>query len=82
VPRFFFHIFDDAVTEDDEGIELADAEAARRTALAGARAMMCDQLAEGRLRLHHRIEVRDERGGEVLILTFGDALRIEPAGPK
>jgi hypothetical protein len=79
VPRFFFHIFDDVVIRDDEGIELDDAEAARRTALAGARSLMCDQLAQGRLSLHHRIEVRDEMGDEVLNLAFGDAVRIEPA---
>ena len=80
MPRFFFHIFDDAVSRDDEGVELADAEAARRTALAGARSMMCDQLAAGRLSLHHRIEVRDEQGDEILTLAFGDAVTIEPAG--
>ena len=77
MPRFFFHIFDDAVIHDDEGIELADAEAARSTALAGARSLMCDELAQGRLSLHHWIEVRDEKGDEVLNLAFGDAVRIE-----
>jgi hypothetical protein len=82
VPLFFFHVFDDAVSLDDEGIELADAEAARRSALAGARAMMCDQVAVGRLSLHHRIEVRDEHGDEILTLAFGDAIRIEPADPE
>jgi hypothetical protein len=82
VPRFFFHFFDDAVIRDDEGIELADAEAARREAVAGARSMMCDQLTAGRLSLHHRIEVRDEQGDEILTLAFGDAVAIEPAEPK
>jgi hypothetical protein len=80
VPRYFFDIFDHAVSLDDEGIELADAEAARRAALSGARSMMCDQVARGRLSLHHRIEVRDEAGGQVLSLAFGDAVRVEP-GP-
>jgi hypothetical protein len=80
VPRFFFHVFDDAVIRDEEGIELADAEAARRTALEGARAMMCEQLVKGRLSLHHRVEVEDEEGGAVLTLRFGDAVEIE-TGP-
>ncbi|HEX8467415.1 MAG TPA: hypothetical protein VF620_06395 [Allosphingosinicella sp.] len=80
MPRFFFHVFDDAVIRDEEGIELADAEAARRTALEGARAMMCEQLVKGRLSLHHRVEVEDEEGGAVLTLRFGDAVEIE-TGP-
>jgi hypothetical protein len=62
-------------------IELADAEAARRAALAGARAMMCGQLAGGRLSLHRRIEVEDEGGGRVLTLAFRDAVQIETAAP-
>ena len=79
MPRFFFHVIDDFVSRDDEGLDLADAGAARQAALAGARAMMCDQLAEGRLALHHRIEVRDETGEEVLNLPFADAVEIEAA---
>jgi hypothetical protein len=77
MPRFFFHIFDEAVFEDEDGLELPDAEAARIAALAGARAMMCDQLTNGRLILHHRIEVEDEHGATVLILPFADAVEIE-----
>jgi hypothetical protein len=79
VPRFFFHVYDDIVLRDEEGIELADAAAARAAALAGARAMMCDQLIKGRLSLHHRIEVEDEGGGPVLTLAFADAVQIETA---
>jgi hypothetical protein len=39
VPRFFFHVFDDAVSRDDEGLDLRDVEAARLEALAGIRGM-------------------------------------------
>ena len=83
MPRYFFHIYDDVVLRDDEGIELADPEAARRAAVAGARAMMCDQLSKGRLALHHRIEVEDEARRQILALRFGEAVRIEtsPAPP-
>jgi hypothetical protein len=79
MPRFFFHVFDDLVLLDDEGIELADVHAARDAALAGARAMICDQVRKGRLTLHHRVEVEDEGGAPVLTLAFGDAVTIEPA---
>jgi hypothetical protein len=77
MPRFFFHIHDDAVVIDEDGIDLADAEAARAAATAGARALMCDQMKAGRLTLHHRIEVVDEAGATVLTLPFGDAVTIE-----
>jgi uncharacterized protein DUF6894 len=78
VPRFFFHVFDDAVVRDEEGMELADAEAARRAALAGARALICDQVKSGRLTLHHRVEVEDEQGRPVLILPYRNAVAINP----
>jgi hypothetical protein len=77
VARFFFHIYDEAVIRDEDGIELADCEAARAAALAGARSMMCDQLSRGWLSLHHRIEVEEEGGRIVLILPFADAIVIE-----
>ncbi|HEX8620488.1 MAG TPA: hypothetical protein VF718_00810 [Allosphingosinicella sp.] len=81
MPRYFFHVFDDAVLIDDEGLELADAHAARTTALAAARGLMCDQVREGRLRLHHRIEVENERGEAVLSLPFGEAAGIDTRQP-
>ena len=78
MPRYFFHIHDDLVMLDDEGIELADIEAVRRQAVAGIHAMMCDQLMRGRLVLHHHLVVEDEQGVEVLNLAFGDTVAIEP----
>jgi hypothetical protein len=77
MPRFFFHVHDDAVFTDEDGLDLADSEAARLAALAGARALMCDQVKRGRLSLHHRIEVEDEKGGAILTLPFAEAVVIE-----
>ena len=77
MPRYFFHIYDDVIVHDDEGMELADVAAARREAVAGIREMMCDQVRKGRLVLHHRIEVEDAGGAPVLILAFADAVTIE-----
>jgi hypothetical protein len=77
LPRFYFHVFDDAVLLDDEGMELADSDAACREAVAGIRAMICDQVAKGRLPLSHRVEVADEAGRAVFNMTFGEAIRIE-----
>jgi hypothetical protein len=77
VPRYFFHIYDDVIVEDDEGMELADVAAARREATAGIREMMCDQVRNGRLVLHHRIEVKDAAGDAVFTIVFADAVTIQ-----
>jgi hypothetical protein len=74
--RYFFHVYDDVVALDDEGLELADADAARREALAGARALAADQVKKGRLDLRHRIEVADEAGAPVLRVTFEEAVQV------
>jgi len=77
MPRFYFHVHDDLLVLDEEGVELADLEAARLQAVAGIHAMMCDQLTHGRLVLHHHLVVEDEQGVEVLNLAFGDTVAIE-----
>ena len=82
MPRYFFHVYDDLIVRDQDGIDLADAEAACAAALAGAREMMCAQLMKGRLRLYHCIEVEDEEGKAILTLTFGEAVSIETAQPN
>ena len=78
VPRFFFHVLDDAVSRDDEGLDLPDLEAARMEALAGMRGMICAQVMKGRLILNLRVDVQEDGGGTVLSLTFGDAVTIDP----
>ncbi|HEV2748353.1 MAG TPA: hypothetical protein VGW34_13775 [Allosphingosinicella sp.] len=77
MPRVFFHVIDDLVTIDEEGVELPDREAVRRYAEAGARGLMCDQLTKGRLNLSHRIDAKDEKGRPVLTLYFRDVVTIE-----
>jgi hypothetical protein len=78
MPRYFFHVHDDLLALDEEGLELADMDAVRRHAVAGIHAMMCDQLIHGRLVLHHHLVVEDEHGVQVLDLAFGDTVAIEP----
>ena len=77
MPLFFFHIHEDSEVTDEQGIDMADAAAARVAAVAGARGIMSEQIVKGRLSLHHRIEVEDEAGGAVLTLPFADAVEIE-----
>ncbi|HEX9932376.1 MAG TPA: hypothetical protein VGB08_05990 [Allosphingosinicella sp.] len=77
MPRFFFHVYDDVIVLDDEGMILADEGAARAAALAGARALICDTVRKGRISLGHRIEVKDEAGATVVDLSFAEAVKIE-----
>lgn len=78
MPRFFFRVVDDMVAEDEDGLELPDLSAAEKEALRSARALACEQVAQGELHLEHRIEVEDESGERVLIVRFADAIAIEP----
>jgi hypothetical protein len=78
--RFFFHVYDDAVSIDPEGELLADVEAALTVARAGARALACEQVKKGRLHLAHRIEIADEAGAILAAVRFGDAVAVEGQG--
>ena len=76
--KFYFHVVDDLDTADDEGADLHDIEAARAAARTAARSMMCETLMrDGRISLHHFIEVQDEDRNTVSKVTFGDAIHIE-----
>ena len=77
MPRYFFHIYNDLIAEDEEGAELPDLPAAREHAISGARSLMAEQIMEGRLRLQHRIEVADEQGRVVMKIPFRELVNIE-----
>ena len=78
MPRYFLNIRNNiSFTRDEEGCELADADAARDVAVKGARSLMSTEVAEqGKLDLRARIEVMDEAGKIVLIVPFREALNI------
>ncbi len=78
-PRHFFHVFNDEETVDEEGVELADQEAAMALAAAEARNLAADSVKiHSHLILRHRIEVADAEGRTIGQVRFGDAIRIEP----
>ena len=77
MPRFFFHVFDDAEALDEEGLELPCADAAMREALRSARSLAAEQVGHGRLCLHHLIKIEDESGAAVATVAFGDAVTVE-----
>ena len=77
MPTFFFDVYDDDVALDEEGLELADLEAAKRAALQGARGLASEQVLNGYLDLRHRVEVRDETGASLATVSFRDAVAVE-----
>jgi hypothetical protein len=80
--KFFFHICNgDGFTQDEEGTDLPDAEAARSFALTSARSLMADELRDGLLNLSSFIEVESE-GEHLFTVTFEEAVKIEREGPR
>ncbi len=78
MPRYFFNIYNDDVTIDDEGVELADVPAARSYAVVGARSLIVESVGLGHLTRHHRIEIKDESGGLLETVRFDEAIDIKP----
>ena len=77
MPRYFFHVYDDIIAEDEEGLELPNLAAARLNALRGARDLIAEQVRRGYVVLSHWIDVLDEQGEKVLTITFRDAIDIK-----
>ncbi len=77
MPRYFFHVYDDVIAQDEEGAELPNLAAARLNALRGARELIADQVRRGYRVRSHWIDVVDEQGEKVLTITFGDAVDIK-----
>jgi hypothetical protein len=76
MPLYFFHVYDDLVARDDDGLELPDASAAVSEAVRAARAIAAEQVSKGYLKLDHRIEV-ENAGGLVGTVTFRDAVAVQ-----
>ena len=77
MPRFFFHVFDDAVSIDESGQPAEDLDGAREIALNGARELVCDQVRRGYLNLENYIVVADQTGQELLRVAFREAFVVE-----
>ena len=78
MPKFYFHLHNDIDVPDEEGLELADLEAARDYASCNARAMMGEVLKEeGRIALHHSIDIEDGQGRVLATVRFADVVQVE-----
>lgn len=73
---FYFNIYNDDVTIDEEGAELKDAAAAYQYAVKSARALAAHSALEGRLTGSHYVEVMDEDRMRVATIRFDEAVEI------
>jgi hypothetical protein len=75
MPRFFFHVRDGGeFSRDEEGQELADVAAARLEAVNTNREMLGERLLHGGTLNHRQIEIADESGHVVEVVTSADVL--------
>ena len=78
MPRFYFHLHNDMDVPDEEGLDLADLRAAQANAVRLARFTFAETAKdEGRVVLHHRIDIENEQGSVLDTVHFGDAVRVE-----
>jgi hypothetical protein len=76
VPLYFFNVYNDEITLDEEGAELADVAAAKARASREARALASHSVAEGHFTRHHRIEVTDADRQVLAVVRFDEAVEI------
>ncbi len=76
MPRYFFHVREGAeLSRDLEGQELPNVEAARREAIAANREIMGEKILHGGSLDHRSIEIADETGRVVDVVTAHEVLR-------
>jgi hypothetical protein len=76
MPLYYFNVYNDDVTMDEEGAELADAHAARAYAVKEARVLAAETVQQGHLVGHHRIEIVDAEQNPVDEVRFDEAVEI------
>jgi Domain of unknown function (DUF6894) len=77
LPRFFFHVYTDAVAFDDEGLELQSPVIAKEAAIRTARELAAEEIRDkGQVSIRHRIEVEDGDGRPLFTLPLSAAFKI------
>ena len=78
MPLYYFNIYNDDTTLDEEGLELADEHAARAHAVKAVRSLAADTVLRGHLVGHHRVEFVDEDQNPLGEVRFDEAVDIRP----
>lgn len=78
MPRYYLHICNGiGFVEDTEGQELPNAEAARESAIKGARDLIASEVRDGVMNLSSFIEVEDENREHLFTLSFSEAVQVK-----
>jgi uncharacterized protein DUF6894 len=73
--RFYFHVQSgENIMPDDEGMECADAAAAREQALASARELLADAIKSSKDEAPDCFIIADANGRELMTVPFSEAL--------
>jgi hypothetical protein len=81
--RFYLNLINGTGSApDEEGVELADVQAAEARAIEGIRSILADEAKAGRLDLDGRIEIANESGAILRIVRYEEAFDIRPAGAR
>ena len=78
MPRFFFNVYNDEITMDNEGAELPDLEAARAYAVRSIRSLAVDSVLQGHLTAHHHLDILDEDRNTLATIRFDEAIELRP----
>jgi hypothetical protein len=78
MPLYYFNVYNDDVTLDDEGAELADDHAARAHGVKAARSLAADTALHGHITAHHRIEIVDKDQRLIDTIRFDEAVEFRP----
>jgi len=73
---YYFKIVNDDVTDDFEGAELADDEAARAYAVAAARSLAGETVSKGHLTRSDRVVIQDAQRKPIGEVRFDEAVEI------
>ena len=77
MPRYYLHVCNGTgFIEDQKGVVLPGAEAAREKAIEAAREVMAGDLREGELDLSSFVEVEDEEKKLLFTIQFIDAVKL------
>jgi hypothetical protein len=78
LPLYRFHLYNTEETQDLEGRDFPNLEAAHADAIKSARSIMAEDITSiGEITLSHWIELETE-DGDMHVVTFGDAVTINP----
>jgi len=78
MPLYYFNIYNDDITIDDEGANLADEHAARAYAVKAVRSLASETVMHGHLIGHHRVEIVDSKQNPIGEVRFDEAVDIQP----